>query len=90
MALFTDEKYPEGEAQQVIPYYKGLLSTYAEWHATVTGFQDGLSELSGRNGNDGVKLPTKDARKEPHMYDLGYSLGTLTRYAVILKLATYL
>lgn len=78
------------EKGQIIPGYKGPLSTYKEWHATVTGFQDGISEFKGRNKNDGTELPTKDARKEPHMYDLGYSLGTLMRWVFILFLASYL
>lgn len=81
MALFGRE---EG---QIIAPYKGPLSSYAEWHAVATGYKHGLSELVGRNKNDDVELPTKDARKEPHMYDLGYSLGTLTRWTFFLALA---
>lgn len=83
MSLFGEE---EG---QIIPPYKGPLSSYAEWHATVTGFQDGISEFKGRNKNDGTELPTKDARKEPHMYDFGYSLGTVARWSFMIVAARY-
>jgi len=81
MGLFGDEK------GQILPPYKGILSSYAEWHALATGYKHGISELVGRNKNDDVELPTKDAKKEPHMYNLGYSLGTLTRWAFFLALA---
>lgn len=88
MSLFgTDE---EG---QIITGYKGLLSTYAEWHSLIIGFyhshaprSEGIpAELSDEDS----PRYNPDVDKEPHMAKYGYILGEYSRYAVIIALAIH-
>lgn len=81
MSLFGDEK------GQIIAPYKGLLSTYAEWHSLIIGFYHSYAPRS-----EGIppELSDKDSPrynhdvdKEPHMAKYGYILGEYSRYALI-------
>lgn len=70
------------EEGQIIPGYKGPLSTYAEWHSLGIGFYHGFSEDK--------EIPTRvfgsnsDVAKEPHMAKIGFPLGVLAKYALII------
>jgi len=81
MAISLRERWPEGRKQQLIPYYKGLLSTYAEWHALGIGVYHGVSEDK--------QIPTKifksnsDVSKEPHMAKTGFVLGVAAKYLAV-------
>lgn len=81
MALFGKE---EG---QIIAPYKGPLSSYAEWHALAIGFYHGFSEDK--------QIPTKvfgsnsDVSKEPHMAKVGFPLGVVAKYGLIIAAFKY-
>jgi len=80
MSLFgTDE---EG---QIIPGYKGLLSTYAEWHALGIGFYHGFSE--DKEIPKQVMSGNADVKYEPHMAKIGFPIGVVTKYVVLIALA---
>lgn len=81
MSLFGRE---EG---QIIPPYKGPLSSYAEWHALAIGFYHGFSEdkaipLQVMDGNP-------DVSSEPHMAKYGFPLGVMTKYALVVLAFKY-
>lgn len=81
MGLFTRERWSEGKKKQLIPYYRGPLSTIPEWHALGIGFYHGFSE-------DGtiprkVFLDNQDVKYEPHMAKIGFPIGVAVKYALV-------
>ena len=82
MSLFGHD-----EEGQIVPGYKGLLSTYAEWHAFGIGFYHGFSENK--------KIPAKvfgsnsDVSKEPHMAKIGFPIGVAAKYALVIAAFKY-
>jgi len=88
MSLFgTDE---EG---QILPGYKGLLSTYAEWHSLIIGFYHSQAPRSegippALSNKDSPRY-NADVDKEPHMAKYGYVLGEYAKYAVIVLLGIH-
>ena len=76
------------EEGQIIPGYKGLLSTYAEWHALAIGFYHGVSE--DKQIPSRVFASNSDVSKEPHMAKIGFPLGVLFKWYLIARLGGFL
>jgi len=81
MSLFGDE---EG---QILPPYKGPLSSYPEWHALAIGFYHGFSEDKEipRQVMDG----NPDVKSESHMAKYGFPLGVMAKYALVILAFKY-
>jgi len=82
MSLFGHD-----EEGQIIPGYKGPLSTYKEWHALGIGFYHGFSEDKEipRQVMDG----NPDVSYEPHMAKIGFPIGVATKYGLIIVAFKY-
>jgi len=80
MALFGRD-----EEGQIVPGYKGPLSTYSEWHALAIGFYHGFSE--DKEIPKQVMSGNADVKYEPHMAKIGFPIGVVTKYVVLIGLA---
>ena len=60
-----------------------FLSSYQELHAIVLGLYCGLTEWKGL---DAETLKNPDVVAEPHYAKLGYVLGTILRWIIIITL----
>jgi len=85
--MLSRERWPEGRKQQLIPYYYGPLSTYAEWHSLGIGFYHGFSEH--KQIPSSVFGSNSDVAKEPHMAKIGFPLGVAAKYALIVLAYKY-
>jgi len=82
----TNSLFGEEEGQ-IIPPYKGPLSSYAEWHAMVIGAYHSLNPRSEGIPKD-LSNPDSfrynpDVDKEPHMAKYGYIATEYLKYGVI-------
>jgi len=87
MPLFSfDEKYKE--EGQILPYYIGPLSTYAEWHANQVGLRysldpryEGIPEDVYNPDSD---IYNADVDKEGHYASQAYIAGEYSKYGMTL------
>jgi len=63
-----------------------FLSTYQEVHAVILGLYCGFTEWKGI---DAGTLKNPDVVAEPHYAKLGYVVGTILRWVMILFLIQY-
>jgi len=75
------------EKGQIIPGYKGPLSTYAEWHALGIGFYHGVSE--DKEIPRRVMHGNTDVDYEPHYAKLGFPIGVAMKYALVVASFKY-
>jgi len=69
------------EEGQIIPGYKGPLSTYKEWHSLGVGFYHGFSE--DKEIPRRVMHGNTDVSYEPHMAKIGFPIGVAMKYGLI-------
>lgn len=81
MGLFGEEK------GQILPPYKGPLSSYPEWHALAIGFYHGFSEH--KQIPQRVFGSNSDVAKEPHMAKIGFPVGVLAKYGLVILAFKY-
>lgn len=62
-----------------------FLSTYQEVHAVILGLYCGLTEWKGL---DAETLKNPDVVAEPHYAKLGYVVGTILRWTIIITLVS--
>jgi len=86
MPLFNfDEKYTE--EGQILPYYIGPLSSYAEWHASQVGLRYSLDPryegIPEDVYNPEADLYNPDVDKEGHYASQAYIAGEYSKYGLI-------